>query len=399
VRLAVSIAVLAAGAASGGVVGLGACGSASEGAFNPSGTDGGVGDGSTGVDTGSPDTAVAEGGAADTGASDAGDASAPRTTALMIHASASLPDVRLCWASGTLVTGALPFPSTVMPAANYAGIPSGGAVAMDDATELAGTATVLYAIFAEQLALLDSPGTPQQTCAQLFTACSGPCITANTNYFALPIPVGALRIGKANVLAISGCYSSSNDKLASVERCGTDWSPIAGNLHVEVMTAAAPSAGADAGLNVQAAQLSPGLAQLAVDGGSAMLSFGAEDAGDAATTITALAGLGDVAPTSPVRLTYPAGIATYGTVGFAVDVSSGDAGLLHLWTSLADSQRLVDPTRDPAEFFGSAQTYVVAVVGDPSAPITSAGANGDDTGLHVLVLPSAPPPALGDAAP
>jgi hypothetical protein len=65
--------------------------------------------------------------------------------------------------------------------------------------------------------------------------------------------------------------------------------------------------------------------------------------------------------------------------------------------SLAQAQQLVDPTADPSVFFGQNRTYVVAVLGDPSAPhaFTSGGVY-DGRGLHLLVVPSAAPAVGGD---
>jgi hypothetical protein len=92
----------------------------------------------------------------------------------------------------------------------------------------------------------------------------------------------------------------------------------------------------------------------------------------------------------PMPLTLPPDLAGFGQLGFAVDVQGADAGsAAHLWMSLAQAQELVDPAQDPTVYYAGGH-YVVAVLGDPSAPNAFAGGDGgyDGTGLHLLVLPA-----------
>jgi hypothetical protein len=86
----------------------------------------------------------------------------------------------------------------------------------------------------------------------------------------------------------------------------------------------------------------------------------------------------------------PSGLASFGQIGFGIDVLGADAGSAgHLWMSLAQAQELVDPAQDPTVYYAGGH-YVVAVVGDPAAPHAFAGGDGgyDGRGLHVLVLPA-----------
>jgi len=150
-------------------------------------------------------------------------------------------------------------------------------------------------------------------------------------------------------------------------------------------------------LIVQAAQLSPGTVFLQGDAGATTVSFGAEgEAGPFAQ----LTGEGDLEPSPPQIFALTGGSASLGQVGFAVDVAGPDASDAgHLWMSLTESLRLVEPLEDPATYYGSGGTYVVAIVGDPSAPrayTPDEDAAYDGTGLHVLVVRTAAPPA--DAA-
>jgi hypothetical protein len=224
------------------------------------------------------------------------------------------------------------------------------------------------------------------------------------------MPVGAVQLGRNNVLAIGGCLATALDQTANTERCGPSWSPVAGNLHADVFqlaTAGVP--GPEAGvLAVQAVQLSPELAAQGAGGGGdagggsedasagtvdagltgsgVVVSFGARDAGDA-SVVAMLGQLGDIQPQVPYPLDFSGDLAAFGTTGFAIDVAgAGDAGAVHLWMSLAQAQQLVDPTQDPRQFFGHAQPYLVVVLGDLGAPAFGTGGVYDGTGLHLLVV-------------
>jgi len=341
-----------------------------------------------------------EGGLGDTGSDvvTSGDGGAP-STALFVQASPSLPDVRLCWAVGAAVTGAVPFPGGgAMPGSNYPGIPLGGGVPLGDVSGLSGGPITLYAIDAENLARLQQGQSTPYTCDQLVcgagTDLAPPCLRMNADYWPLqPIADSVLTPG-ANVVALSGCLASALDPGASVARCGATWSAVAGNLHAEV-THLMPAPPLDAGqIAVQVALLSPALAAALGDGG-AVVSFGAQDAGKPVATVTSE---DDLAPPAPVTLDLGTALTVFGDVGFSVDVAGLAGG--HEWMSLIEAQQLVDPTEDPTAFFGQPRTYLVAVLGDPGAPhaFGPAGDAGyDGTGLHLLVLatPAATAP-VGD---
>jgi hypothetical protein len=144
----------------------------------------------------------------------------------------------------------------------------------------------------------------------------------------------------------------------------------------------APDSGA---LAVQAAQLSPALALLAGDAG-AVVSFGAQGATDA-SVVTTLSAPDQILPFAPLQVATRIPLASFGQLGFAVDVPG--AGGAHLWMSLAQSLDLVDPTQDPSQYFAQPTSFLVTVIGDPAAapPGTTGDAGYDGTGLHLLVLP------------
>lgn len=397
------------------IVALGqGCGSlgASEG-FGGASSSSGAGS-SGGADSGGSSGSFGDGGSESGSSSSGGDSGglAP-TTALVVQASPSLPDVRLCVAKGGTPSQDVPFPGTgEMPASNYPGIPLGGAAAMGDAAVLTDPSVTLFALDAQQVALRNEGQSTPWTCNDLLHCGQtqnppSPCLRYDRDYWPVATPSGAVQLGKSNVLALGGCLNATLDPTADATRCGSTWSPVAGNLHVEVFQLAPASAGPDGGvIAVQAAQLSPGLAAMVAAGGAGdagidgggeggapagsgvVVSFGARDAGDASVVAT-LGALGDVEPHgAPYSAAYSGSLPAFGTTGFAIDVAgAGDAGGVHLWMSLAQAQQLVDPTQDPTQFFGHGQTYLLAVLGDPSAP-PAFGSGGvyDGKGLHLLVV-------------
>jgi hypothetical protein len=368
-----------------GLAAAAACGASSNSGFGGSGEDSGSGDSSAPP----PDTGPIEDSGSGQDApssSDSGhDAGPPITPIIFLHASRSLPSVRLCFMGGGSES-APPFPSAnEMPSSNYPGIPKGGAVWVPDPSAIPTNASV-FAVSAKFLTMANIPLTTP--CGMLICppGQAQNCLMQGSAYW----PVGSITRAAAlpdatTVFAISGCQGISQDSLASVERCGTGWNAATGNLHIEVVTLPA-TAQTDAGLIVQATQLSPGLVSLQGDAGTTSLSFGSM--ADAQPPVQ-LSAEGTVV-TFPLPLTVPPGLAGYGQVGFAVDVEGADAGPAgQLWMSLAQAQELVDPAQDPTVYYAGG-SYVVAVVGDPAAPHAFEDGDGgyDGTGLHVLVLPT-----------
>ncbi len=379
-----------------GATGALACAASDSG----SGFSSGGGDGGHTPDAASPDTSVfpedgpggdapAIGPDANSGDGGAPDAAPPTTTVVFVHASPSLPSMRLCFAQ--LGTEA-PFPANnEMPASNYAGIPVGGAVWR---TEIGGTAVVgdVYALRAKPIA-----GNPA-SCGELVCSAGGGanCLMLNGDYWHVgQLVAGDVALGGTTVVAVSGCRGAE-DPFAGTDLCGPDWTAATGNLHLNVLHVAA-SAPSDAGLlTVQAAQLSPGLQALQGDAGSATVSFGTQADAQA---LTKLASEGDLEPVLPTSIVLPSALSAFGELGFAVGSTSSDpdaSSAGRLWMSLAQAQELVNPAQDPNVYYGAGGTYVVAVLGDPNAPHAFAsgldGGGYDGKGLHVLLLPPTPLP-------
>lgn len=339
--------------------------------------------------------------------SDGGGAAQPTlpTTALFVHASPSLPDIRLCWSSGETVAAIVPFPgSGAVPGGNYAGVPVGGGAALSEVGELASGHVILYAIDAENLARLEL-GEPAFPCDKLICDAGPnppyPCLRPNTDYWTVePLP-SVLGPG-ANIVALAGCLGSMLDPLASPERCGPTWTAVDGNLHAEVARLSSMTPQQDAGqLVVQAALLSPAVASDLGDAGAAVVTFDAQDGG-LSVVLGGLEAEGQVAPAQVLDLGTD--LAAFGTLGFSVQLpGAGDSGTDREWMSLAQVQQLVDPAENPLVFYGQPGTYLIAILGAPDAtlPFDASGNGGyDGTGLHLLVLasPPPPPPDAGDDA-
>jgi hypothetical protein len=287
-----------------------------------------------------------------------------------------------------------------MPGSNYPGIPLGGVASMGDASALVGGGVTFYALDAENLARIEQGQAAPSTCDALICGQGSnlqpPCLRYNFDYWPVTAltAAGGVLPSRDNVVALSGCLPTALDPNASAALCGSSWNGNDGNLHADVLQLV-PTVSTGSQWFMQAAQLSPALATLEGDGGSALVSFGAEGS-DADLSVAVLRAEGDLSSAQTVL--YEAGLPGYGQLGFAVDVAGYDGGAGHLWMSLADSQQLVDPTEDPTQFFGQPRTYLVAVLGDPNAPHAFAPVTGDagydGRGLHVLVI-AAPLPGSG----
>jgi hypothetical protein len=291
-----------------------------------------------------------------------------------------------------------PFPSAIMPASNFAGVPLGGTVLLSDATTLLappdGGSVSLYAIRAYQLQSYSAADTP---CDTLFSPTSKK-LQPGADYFDLG-PV-SIRGGATNVIVVDGCIGAGLSPTASKTSCGPSWdiTATAGNLSVQSFTLASFDV-ADGGLAaVQAALLSPGFAELIPEGGTATISLAALSEGGAGTdivqTIGKVSGEGQVFPSAPVLLPVGGGLASYADLGLRLDVAGADAGTLSLFLTLAQIQELADPTADPRIFYGNPGTYLVGIVGDPGGvpPFTTTAEGGtyDGTGLHFVFAQAHP---------
>jgi hypothetical protein len=398
---------IACGAALAAIACVCACGASNSstsgfGGSNPFPPDGGT-------------TEDAEPPALDSSFGDAGAEAAPPipATVTFVHASPSLNDTRLCWTlpaggdAGALTTDS-PFPSGApMPASNFPGLPVGGAVQLSPATSLAEASTEgpveLYAIDAVVLAREATSALPSSceavVCLQNSMASpSAPCLRPNKDYWHVgTIPMNAIAASGPTFVTLAGCEGTALDPAANAARCGPNWDAVGGNLHVEVLHVATLSPVGDAGaasdaeaLAVQFALLSPALATSLAEAGAARVSFGAS--GDAGT-VALLSSEDEIEPTVPVAVGMSTDLAAFGQLGFGIDTVLPDAATSpHFWTSLVQAQSLIDPTVDPRVYFGVHATYVVAVLGDPSAPspFSAGDAAYDGRGLHVLVLASLP---------
>jgi hypothetical protein len=322
------------------------------------------------------------------------------TTVTFVNNSPSLLDIRLCWSVGGAMTIDPPFPSGApMPASNYSGVPAGGAAMLPNADALTTGALTLVAINANWLANDETrPDGRVYSCADRL-ARNGPGSVDPTIVHPLALSSG-IRRGAASIVVIGGCLGGDSRAIANPAPCGAGWDPVKGNLNAQVLEVARLPTVDAGGLKVQAAQLSPALAAMAGDAGVSV-SFGSP--GEAGV-LAVLARQGDIEPPTPTPVQVGTDLAAFGQLGFGVEFASAvapmdsgvDAALdaaaptWLLWMNLVQAQSLVDPSADPRTYFGAHATYVVAILGDPTAASPFSDASYEGYGLHLLVLPSRP---------
>lgn len=314
------------------------------------------------------------------------------TGALFVHASPDLPDLRFCWYVSTDADAGpafsatdVPFPSAApAPFSNYPAVAVGSAATLPDASTMLGGELTIVGLEANVLAQVNGPGSTPRSCADLLETSGGNQFPLAATHPFPAVPAGTILSGQTNLVAVAGCLPGIIDPKASASRCGAGWTTALGNLHVDVLPFQGVTATATGQIPVQAAQLSGAFAAQLGDGGAAVVSFGAQGA---TSPVATLSNEGNVAPSSATAVDAGTTPSNYGSLGFGVDLAGSDGGPAHLWMSLEQSLRLVAPMEDPSKYYTQTTTYVVAVVGDPSAPHATPDAAYDGTGLHLLVLP------------
>ncbi len=332
-----------------------------------------------------------DGGREDAGLTDAGfsDAGALPSVLVAVHASPDLFDFRVCFGmsgspAATSVTfdpKSIPWPyddTHPMASSNYAGVAVGGGSTLPREIVPSAPYLIPYLIDAHTLAMSNDP---KATCsARVGTQCvpnSGECLKTS-DYVELPaIARSEVERGGTRVLAVVGC------KTPGGAACGT---AMGGALHATLLSLAnAPQAGV--------MQLSLQIAHVALGAGPivATLDSVLNDAGpfslDPLQTGPSNGAIVD-RPTDPGSLAW-------GSQG--VSIAMADAGLR---MSLADLQRISDPSVLPSAYFREGKSYVFVLVGDTSATnalYVDGGLNPkfDGTALHFVAI-STTPPALPD---
>ncbi len=367
------VRVISGGAIAAGIVSVVHCSSSlADGAFAPEG-DGGITSDASGFDSGGADAG-------------AGDAGATPSVLVVVHASPDLYDFRLCFGRSTSADGisvdfdpnAVPWPNDdthPMASSNYAGIPVGGGATLPREIATNGPYVIPYLIDAHQLAMTNDP---KAHCnARVGPSCpprTGVCLNA-TDYVQLPgIPISTILGGGTRVLAIGGC------KTPGAAVCGT---VMGGALHATVLSLAHASVMSVDQIGVQ-------VAHLAVGAGPIVATLDTVDAGSFALDPL------QSGPQNGAIVTIPGtqGSLLWGSQGVSAQLAA-DAGLR---MSLADLQRISDPSVLPSDYFTAGTSYVFVLVGDKSAAnmlYVDGGLNPkfDGTALHFVAISTTPPAA------
>ncbi len=357
---------------------------------------------STFVHCGSLDSATASGFDGDAGGGDdaslgpdggrdaSADGGGAPTVLVVVHASPDLYDFRVCFGASTSADGlgatfdpnAIPWPyddAHPMASSNYAGIAVGGGATLPREITTDGRYVVPYLIDAHQLAMSSSPTAKCNT--RVGPQCvpnSGLCLKTS-DFVQLPaIPSSMIEGGGTRVLAIVGC------KTPGAAACGTE---LSGVLHAATLPLTTASI-------MSVDQMSVQVAHVAVAAGPvvATLDPALSDAG-----AIPLSPLG-VGPKNGAIANVPQtpGSLDWGSQGVSIRMAQ-DAGLR---MSLADLQRVSDPSVLPSDFFKARGSYVFVLIGDTSATnalFVDGGLNPkfDGTALHFVAI-STEPSALPD---
>jgi hypothetical protein len=140
---------------------------------------------------------------------------------VLLHASPNLPAIRWCFAAGTKSDGtdaalldAPPFPAAP-------GQARGSGFVLPDIGDLS-KVVVPYLIHASK-----APGSSK--CAEVLGVDAG--LIPGGDYQKLaPIAAGTIAGGKTVLLVAMGCLGTTFDQSANAQRCGSDFSPLLGNL-------------------------------------------------------------------------------------------------------------------------------------------------------------------------
>ena len=355
-------------------------------------SDGVVGDGGAFSDARGPDGGVSI-------ADAAAGAFLEATGIVLVHA-AAFPAFRVCFEGAP---GDLPAPSTdLLPESNLVGVDVGTAVRLPARPETLGTAFVV----------------PEERLRSLYPVFggSGPScgdVLEGVKAYAVNVGVVDADLSRGvHALVLTGCLPQASDAVASVDRCGPDWTAAAGNLKLTTLSLMAYARAGDTRLSVQLVQLSPALQRMA-QGRALGVAFGPLEAGAPTPFVEGAVPFGEAVPNPPAILDYAAAdiesYATSGvfvTLGGAVDDAGaplpGDASVARqvvVSQSLAEIQKRSAPRSLPADWFSAASSYVVLSVGDTDPRLQDGGADGDPRrALHLLAIPLATPEDV-DAGP
>jgi hypothetical protein len=358
---------------------------------------------------GSPDAregAGSDGGALAPSAGGSDPALRPTDNAvILVHAAKSLP-FRLCFESEP---DRLPMPdSELMPESNVVGVEVGSAIRLGP---LAGPPGAIY-VFDEPLirALYPAFGGPGKgpTCGQLLAANGTKDLPKRLDAGPRNNAADKNLSKDVHLLVLTGCTGNTTSNTYSQEECGTDWSPIDGNIAIKEITIPGANRTSPKTLPAQIVNLAQPL-ESARAGRVVNVTFGDLKTADAkhAPVSSAPKLFGDPSPTEPTSLPYDADdISIYETVGFRVQLETpsapGTPPEVVLDQSLARVQKLSSPRDLPPSYFAAASNYALLLLGDPAPKLKDGGPDDSERrNLHLLAVPVINPKgsAASDAGP
>lgn len=321
---------------------------------------------------------------------------------VLVHA-AEFPALRVCL-EASMDGEPLPDDKT-MPLANVVGVDRGSAVhigTLPDAADL--SKLELYVIDESVIRRQYAAGSKERpTCRELICDGGPKCLRPNLDY--VRASVASLESTRAgvSVLAVTGCGPSGFVSPAPAH-CfeGGTYDESKGNLIAQNLPLEARVRG-EGTLPTQVLQLSEALA-LGARGRDFNVAFLSDLDGGADPV--SLSRDPQVGATSEVKeLAFDGGPdGVFDRAGFRVSLGAADGGAQTVDFTLANVQSFSAPTLVPSEFYATASSYALLVLGDPShrnEPVDGGPSPTFDRyrGLHLLAVPVVDPDDAPDAGP
>lgn len=321
---------------------------------------------------------------------------------VLVHA-AEFPALRVCLEAAM---DAEPLPDDKnMPLANVVGVDRGSAVHIGTLPEGADlTKRSIYVIDESVIRRKYAAGsTERPTCRELICEGGPDCLRPNLDYVRATAETLDSTSAGVSVLAITGCGPKAfvGPTPAHCLANGT-YNDATGNLAAVNLPLEARQRLADT-LPTQVLQLSEALA-LGAQGRNFDVAFLSDLDGGAEPV--SLSSDAQVGATSDVReLAFDArSEGVFDRAGFRVSIGAADGGATTVDFTLANVQGFSAPTLVPSEFYATASSYALLVLGDPSHRDEAVDGGAAPTfdryrGLHLLAVPVVDPDDARDAGP
>lgn len=373
------------GAFGAALLGVTACGMASESSF-ASGKAEEAPRASSGSSSGS-------GGGADAGLSSVPGPGLNAKGVVLVHA-AQFPSLRVCF-EGKLDSKPLP-DKTAMPDANVIGMDVGAALRFDpiQANKALGKVYVI-----EERVIRTRVGAEDtRTCKQLICEQGTTCLRKGSDYVeAGNLTTTTLGASSVEILAITGCGNelTLNALGANSAECGAGWDRVFGNVDAKVLTGLAPVRGGKGQIPVQLVNLAPQLTTLQ---GNLEVTFGElTQIGTQKTPVASQPPLESPRPAATLSVDT-SNETVFATHGFRIERTTGSGMAFRREPTLADVQDLSAPRDLPDTYYATGRSFALLLLGDPRESLKPAAQRDARRDVHLVAVPiSEPEPTSPEA--